>query len=110
MHEIRQGGVLEFACRVGHTYSPRSFVQAHGETEERSLWAAVVSLEEGADLLEQYCPPSLSGVTPEQARRKRELASIIREALQAERPVDSMVCEVAEPSRVEEPAEPGAAD
>src|SRR4051794_8703985 len=45
--ELRQGPITEYACRVGHRYSPASFLSAHAEMRERTLWAAVVALEEG---------------------------------------------------------------
>ena len=48
--ESRKGPLTEFHCRVGHSYSPETFLAAHAETRERSLWAAVVALEEGAEV------------------------------------------------------------
>jgi two-component system chemotaxis response regulator CheB len=48
--ESRQGPITEFSCRVGHRYSPMTFLAAHAETRERALWAAVVALEEGAEV------------------------------------------------------------
>ena len=44
-----EGSLMEFRCRVGHRYSPETFLAAHAETRERTLWAAVVALEEGAE-------------------------------------------------------------
>jgi two-component system chemotaxis response regulator CheB len=48
--EYKKGPVTEFACRVGHSYSPQTFLASHAETRERALWAAVVALEEGAEV------------------------------------------------------------
>jgi two-component system, chemotaxis family, protein-glutamate methylesterase/glutaminase len=48
--EFRRGPLSEYRCRVGHSYSPETFLAAHSETRERTLWATVVALEEGADI------------------------------------------------------------
>jgi two-component system chemotaxis response regulator CheB len=48
--ESRRQSFSEFSCRVGHRYSPETFLAAHAETRERTLWAAVVALEEGAQV------------------------------------------------------------
>lgn len=50
MTEVQLNGIREYRCLVGHAYSPRSVLQAHSETQEKSLWAAVVALEEAANL------------------------------------------------------------
>lgn len=39
-----------FRCRVGHTFSPRSLLVGKDEALEAALWAAIVALEERADL------------------------------------------------------------
>lgn len=41
----------EFACRVGHAYSSESLVEAHAQSVEAALWAAVRSLQEQASLV-----------------------------------------------------------
>ena len=43
-------GIKEYRCRVGHRYSPETYAAAEKETQERTLWAAVVALEEGAEV------------------------------------------------------------
>jgi two-component system chemotaxis response regulator CheB len=48
--EIEDGGLLRFACRVGHAFSAESMLEDQGDVTERALWAAVRSLEERADL------------------------------------------------------------
>ena len=40
----------EFACRVGHAYSSQSLFEAHAESVEAALWAAVRSLQEQSSL------------------------------------------------------------
>ena len=60
---------MEFRCRVDH-------IAAHTETHERTLWAAVVALEEGADSKEAVA----SRIAPGEARQIRERAERNRNA------------------------------
>jgi two-component system chemotaxis response regulator CheB len=49
--EIGNGGQLPYyRCRVGHAYSAERMLQAQRDGVETSLWAAVVSLEQQADI------------------------------------------------------------
>jgi two-component system chemotaxis response regulator CheB len=86
MWKFSSGNTIEFQCRVKHTYSAQSMLEAHAKTEERHLWSAVVALEEGADLLEQLNPQTRSeGGTAliQEAGGKRALARQIRDAMEA---------------------------
>jgi two-component system, chemotaxis family, protein-glutamate methylesterase/glutaminase len=49
--EREEGGVVRFACQVGHAYSPESLVEQQGDALESALWQALRTLEERADLL-----------------------------------------------------------
>ena len=49
-------GTSEFRCLVGHMYSARTLLQAHYETQERTLWSAVVVLEEATQLINAVAP------------------------------------------------------
>jgi two-component system chemotaxis response regulator CheB len=49
--ENEEGGVVRFACQVGHAYSPESLVEHQGDALESALWQALRTLEERADLL-----------------------------------------------------------
>jgi two-component system chemotaxis response regulator CheB len=51
MLERAEGGVVRFACQVGHSYSPESFDDEQGEALESALWTAIRTLDERADLL-----------------------------------------------------------
>ena len=75
--EERQGRILEYRCRVGHGFSPLTFLQEHRARVERSLWESVVSLEEAADLSEQFVD-ELGAEATEDAKQKREQAGAIR--------------------------------
>jgi two-component system chemotaxis response regulator CheB len=64
--EFHYGPITEFRCRVDHCYSPETFLAAHADTRERALWAAVVALEEGAQVARDLASSHL-------ARMKRRL-------------------------------------
>jgi two-component system, chemotaxis family, protein-glutamate methylesterase/glutaminase len=53
MLERNDGGVIRFACQVGHAYSPESFDEQQGEALEHALWNAIRTLEERSDLLQR---------------------------------------------------------
>jgi two-component system chemotaxis response regulator CheB len=74
--EERQGRIRQYSCRVGHTYSPVAMESEHEDTIERTLWAAVVALEEGADMAEKIKDRPISD-----AHTNREQAARIREML-----------------------------
>jgi two-component system, chemotaxis family, protein-glutamate methylesterase/glutaminase len=46
--EVREGNLLQFRCRVGHTYGSDSLVVELSEASEAALWAALRALEEKA--------------------------------------------------------------
>jgi two-component system chemotaxis response regulator CheB len=79
------GELVEFRCRVGHRYSAETFLAAHAETRERALWAAVVALEEGADVadtLNQSLPAEFQTRLNDEAKINRDLAKQLREITQ----------------------------
>ncbi len=53
LREVREGDVLRFRCRVGHSYTSQTMLEAQGETVEKALWMAVRSLEERSLLLDK---------------------------------------------------------
>ena len=76
LERTHDGPITELRCRVGHSYSPEALVNAHEDTIERSLWAAVVALEEGIEISR-----ILSSDNPEESARqraRREMARKIR--------------------------------
>ena len=79
------GGILEYRCRVKHAYSPEAMLAAHSETEERTLWSAVVALEEGAELAENLAPnlpDDTKNSAQETVKRNREAARGIRRVIE----------------------------
>jgi two-component system chemotaxis response regulator CheB len=78
--EEHQGKIVEYACRVGHRYTPLAMECEHHHTVERSLWSSVVALEEAADILEKITS-ELGPRSYEEACLKREQAAALREML-----------------------------
>jgi two-component system chemotaxis response regulator CheB len=88
--ESRQGPLLHFQCRVGHTYSPESFLQEQTDTIERTLWAAIRLLEERAafaDHLAQEAMQQAHEVDEQRftadAERHRSKAAELRRVIEA---------------------------
>jgi two-component system, chemotaxis family, protein-glutamate methylesterase/glutaminase len=48
--ERGEGEFVQFACRVGHVYSPESLIAEQGTSLEQALWSATRGLYERADL------------------------------------------------------------
>lgn len=83
-----RGRTVELICRVGHAYSPQDAFQASEETQERALWAAVVALEEGADLALRLVDthPEAARALEHRAAEKRAQASAIEQLIRTAGP------------------------
>jgi two-component system chemotaxis response regulator CheB len=46
--ELKQGDLVRFRCRVGHSFGPESLAEEFSEASEAALWAAMRALEEKA--------------------------------------------------------------
>jgi len=78
--EIVNGGQLPYyRCRVGHAYSAESMMRAQREAVETSLWAAVVALEQQADVSKRLSRHS------ERAGRTRSARQLQTEAEAAQK-------------------------
>ncbi len=87
--EIDNDGIVEYECLVGHRYSPHTVLEAHYEAQERSLWAAVVSLEESPNLVravERHLPADLTRELDGDAEQKQQQAQTIRKVLEELKP------------------------
>lgn len=87
--ELRDGDIIEFRCLVGHRYSPSGLLQAHYETQERALWAAVVSLEESpkfVQALASYLGPEAARILGALAEEKLEQARQVRKIIENLKP------------------------
>ena len=80
LSEERQGRIVEYACRVGHRYSPLAMKKEHQDTVERSLWAALVAIEEAADIAERLAP-ELGTDGSVEAGKQREQAALLKDLL-----------------------------
>jgi two-component system, chemotaxis family, protein-glutamate methylesterase/glutaminase len=49
--ELREGSLVRYRCRVGHSYSDDAMVDAQGSAGEAALWTALEVLEERSELL-----------------------------------------------------------
>jgi two-component system chemotaxis response regulator CheB len=81
LEEIKAGALLEFRCRVDHRYTAESVIAAHTETQERTLWAAIVAVDEGADLMERVAGQVTADIAEQlrqRAGRNRDAAARIR--------------------------------
>jgi two-component system, chemotaxis family, protein-glutamate methylesterase/glutaminase len=71
LSENESGGVVQWACRVGHRYSPESLADAQAEDVEATLWAAVRALEDRQALLDRMA-------VQQEARGQRRSAHAFR--------------------------------
>jgi two-component system chemotaxis response regulator CheB len=85
--ELKQGALVRYRCRVGHTYSEDAMIDAQGSAVEAALWAALEVLEERGELLQRIAERT-AGRTPKTetrfrdgAREALERAGLIRRAL-----------------------------
>lgn len=76
--EIKRGDKgREFRCRVGHTFSTMSMLSGHFAVEEKTLYQAIVALEEGASLANRLADDSNGGM---QERLRQEASDREAEA------------------------------
>jgi two-component system, chemotaxis family, protein-glutamate methylesterase/glutaminase len=85
LSERQDGALTELRCRVGHIYSLESAIATHVETQERTLWSAVVALEEGAELFRKTAAQSegsQAGRLINEAKSREANAKLMREMLE----------------------------
>jgi|SRR4051812_49326628 two-component system chemotaxis response regulator CheB len=83
--KLQEEEIVQFRCLVGHLYSPGALLQEHSRTQEGALWAAVVSLEESAVLVEHagsHFSPAIANQLKQQAILKQQQAKQIRKILE----------------------------
>jgi two-component system chemotaxis response regulator CheB len=50
LFELRDGELIQYRCRVGHSYAPESLGASQDDAVEAALWTALRALEEKVDL------------------------------------------------------------
>lgn len=79
------GNSKTFQCRVGHRYSFDSLVEQHAATTEKTLWTAVLALEEAVILARQAArralDPEAQQTWEREAQAKEKQAVVLREML-----------------------------
>jgi two-component system, chemotaxis family, protein-glutamate methylesterase/glutaminase len=87
LYEYRDRPV-EFRCRVGHVFPLETLLSEQTSTQERKLYEALVSIEEGADLT-NYVAVRRNGATRErllaESGELRKHAALLREMLEKRR-------------------------
>ena len=83
--EAPQQNPKQFACRVGHRYSFESLLEEHAVTSERTLWAAVIALEEetilAREAAQRTADEDARRAYEQEAHRNAKQAAVIREML-----------------------------
>jgi two-component system, chemotaxis family, protein-glutamate methylesterase/glutaminase len=84
--ELRDGALVRYRCRVGHTYSEDAMVEAQGEAVEAALWTALEVLEERGELLRRIAgrmegKPRSERRFQDAAREVGDRATLLRRAL-----------------------------
>lgn len=51
--ELEDGPLIQYRCRVGHVFSPRTMIAEQFASQEKLLYGAIVALEEGAALADR---------------------------------------------------------
>ncbi len=81
--EVQDGELLRYRCRVGHSYSTQSIIEAESEAVERALWEAVRVLEESASMSRRIAlkTESLRARLTAKAEEREHHAQVLRELL-----------------------------
>jgi two-component system, chemotaxis family, protein-glutamate methylesterase/glutaminase len=88
--EVKQGEVVRYTCRVGHSYSEDAMVIEQGSAVEAALWSALEALEERAEFLRRVAArhgderPRLRDRFKGAAADALDRAELIRKALGAQ--------------------------
>lgn len=89
--EVPRGNGVEYRCRVGHTFSPKTMLAEHLAVQEKALYGAVVALEEGASLtrrLAGHFDKEQADRLLEEAREREQQAETVRRLLRELKPSD----------------------
>jgi two-component system chemotaxis response regulator CheB len=79
LSEVIENGVREYRCLVEHRYSDLALLRAHYETQERALWAAVLVLEEAANIARDvaaHTPTAAATLHAEAVDKEKQAAAV----------------------------------
>jgi two-component system, chemotaxis family, protein-glutamate methylesterase/glutaminase len=62
--EVKDHGLVQYRCRVGHVYSLESMLAEQARSVEAALWAGVRALEERAQLMRRIAARARGGDSP----------------------------------------------
>jgi two-component system chemotaxis response regulator CheB len=85
--EVKEGNLLRFRCRVGHSYTAETLNVALSNSMEDTLWAGMRALKEKAGLLKRMASRAdrrAAALYEEEAEAYENHAAIIREMLARE--------------------------
>ncbi|GAB2572869.1 chemotaxis protein-glutamate methylesterase [Paractinoplanes abujensis] len=78
MYEIRTGQAVHYACHVGHSYSPQTFIAASDDGIEAALWTAISAMQEKATMLLTLAASAESTGRQQAGRSYRDEADRVR--------------------------------
>ena len=97
MWEVRDGKLVRYHCRVGHSFSAESMAEGQEEAVERALWAAMRSLEERSDFSRRMAERAarlnkgfMRRNYEEQSAAARRDADVLRSMLTGDHPASTL--------------------
>ena len=83
LSEERRGSLVEYSCRVGHVFTEQTMLAVHRDAQERALWAAIVALEEAAEMARNLAGRNCGERDRwlEEAAGKQENADLLRKVV-----------------------------
>ena len=86
IRQFRSGKLVQYRCRVGHSYSALAFAHDHQSTVERKLWESVLVLNESADIAEELAS-EYGDAYRQVASQRRNQAAALRDFLNGMTPL-----------------------
>jgi two-component system chemotaxis response regulator CheB len=81
LFETPDDTLMQYTCRVGHTYSPETLLHDQKEKIEATIWAAMRMFEEKSDLLRRMIERAQSSRAPRSAKRYEDQQEEIQDHL-----------------------------
>lgn len=81
--ESRKGNTFSYECRIGHTFSPLSFIEGQSDAAEQALWGALQEVEQKAAILQYLSKTGAikSTVSPEHLAEALRHTEMLAESL-----------------------------